>query len=296
MKIGITGASGFVGQQLIHVINHRPGWSAIGFTRSPEKPVPGCKETRGFGDAPDLSGLDAVINLAGASIFARWTPETKKKLIASRVDSTRKLVEAIGRLPAAERPRVLISASGTGVYGDAGERILDESAAIGTGFMAELALAWEKAALQAETLGLRVVVARIGVVLGEEGGAYAIMRWPFALGLGAQLGNGRQYMSWVHAQDLVGLFLHAIENNSVRGPLNVVGEVPITNGEFTQVLAKALRAFAFLQVPEFALKLALGEAASILLDGQRTVPAKALASGYQFKYPDAGLAVQQLSE
>lgn len=295
MKIGITGASGFVGGHLIHVINHRPGWSVIGFTRSPEKAIPGCVETRGLGNDADFRGLDAVINLAGASVFRRWSPEAKKKLIASRVDTTRKVVDAIGKLPAGDRPKVLISVSGTGYYGDQGNHILNEDGAKGEGFLPDLSVAWEGEALKAESLGLRVVLARTGIVLAEDGGGFAIMRLPFSLGLGAQLGHGRQYMSWVHAQDLVGMFLHALENDAVRGPLNVVGQYPITNADFTLELARALFAPAFLAVPTFALRLALGEAAAMMLDSARTVPAKALETGYRFKYPTAVDAIRALA-
>jgi uncharacterized protein len=145
MKIGITGASGFVGGQLIHAINHRPGWSAIGFTRSPEKTIPGCAETRGLENDADFRGLDAVINLAGASVFKRWSPETKKKLIASRVDTTRKMVDAIGKLPAGERPKVLISVSGTGYYGDRGNHVLDDNAAKGAIMFWTTTHPWAKA-------------------------------------------------------------------------------------------------------------------------------------------------------
>lgn len=295
MKIGITGASGFIGGHLIRAINLRKGWSAVGFTRSPQRTITDCVDTRGIGGDADLGGLDAVVNLAGKSVFTRWTPETRKKLVTSRVETTRNVVKGIARLPAGERPRVLVSASGVGYYGDRGDEVLDDSAAPGDDFMANMAKVWEAEAVKAEDLGVRVVLARMGVVLGEDGGAFAIMKLPFSLGLGGKLGSGRQYMSWIHIQDLIALYLHAIEAESLSGPINAVGAEPVTNGDFTRALGAALHRPTIFPVPGFALKLAMGEASTMLLGSQRTVPARALASGFHFKYPTARQALRELA-
>jgi uncharacterized protein len=228
-------------------------------------------------------GADGVVNLAGASIAdGRWTDERKKLLRSSRVDGTNALVGALAKMAA--RPRVLVSASAIGIYGDRGEEVLTEESQAGNDFLSGIARDWEAEAEKAETLGIRVVRIRIGVVLAKNGGALPVMARPFRFGVGGRIGSGRQWMSWVSLEDVVGVIRLALENGAVRGAVNVVSPEPVRNSELTAALAGALHRPALFPAPAFALRLALGEMAdALLLASQRVVPAQLQKLGYEFQ-------------
>jgi uncharacterized protein (TIGR01777 family) len=230
-----------------------------------------------------------VIHLAGENLAGgRWTAERKRRILASRTEGTRALVQAIGGM--ARKPKALVSASGMGYYGDAGEDPLDESAPAGRGFLAGVCVAWEAEALRAEALGVRTAALRLGLVLGK-GGALAKLAPVFRLGAGAVLGSGRQWWSWIHVEDAAGLFLHALETEGLRGPVNAAaGAAP--QREFARSLGRALRRPVLFRAPAFALRLALGELASSLLESQRADASKARESGYLFRYPDLAAALR----
>lgn len=286
MKTLITGATGFVGRQLVarleqpHVLSRDPerARSKLGDVQAfawpePEKAPP---------PADAFAGVDTVLHLAGEPVAdGRWTKARKQRILASRELGTRNLVQALRELP--ERPRVLVSASAVGFYGDCGDQLLAEDAAPGDDFLAEVCQAWEREARAAEELGMRVVCLRIGIVLGQGGGALAKMLTPFKMGVGGRLGNGKQYMPWVHVDDVVGLFLHAATNEQLSGPLNTSPE-PVTNLEFTKTLGRVLHRPTIFPVPGFALKLAFGQFGEVLLGSQRTDPGQVLASGYSFEH------------
>jgi uncharacterized protein (TIGR01777 family) len=295
MKILIAGGTGFIGRALAGALVAR-GDAVTVLTRSASSAPPGTTgvawDGRSTGDwAAAVDGMDAVVNLSGENVAgARWTPPRKLALIKSRADSTRALVAALSQ--ASARPKVLVNASAVGYYGDAPEGEVPEGAPQGRDFLAALCGQWEREALAAEPLGVRVVLARFGVVLARGGGALARMELPFTLGLGGPLGSGRQAFPWIHRDDAVGAILFALETDGLSGPANLAAPEGATNAEFTRALGRALRRPAFLPAPAFALRLALGELSSMLLGGQRAAPKKLLAAGYAFKHPslDAALA------
>lgn len=232
-----------------------------------------------------VSGFDAVIHLAGESVVGRWTAAKKAAIRDSRVLGTRHLAEALAK--AARPPRVLISASAIGYYGDRGEEALREDSSAGEGFLPEVCGEWEAAAEPATKAGIRAVQIRIGVVLSATGGALQKMLPPFRLGLGGNMGNGRQWMSWIDVEDLVGAIHHIMKTESLRGPVNMVAPNPVRNSEFTKILASVLSRPAIFPMPAFAARLAFGQMADeLLLASQRVEPAKLLASGYVFQRPD----------
>jgi uncharacterized protein (TIGR01777 family) len=214
-------------------------------------------------------------------------------LRTSRIDTTRALVNALAKMNA--RPSVLVSASAIGVYGNRGDEMLTEESKLGTDFLAGLAQEWEAEALKAEALGIRVVLARFGIILAREGGALPKMQVPFKFGAGGKLGSGQQWMSWVAIDDVVGILRFAIEKNSARGPINIVSPQPLQNAEFTQVLAKAMHRPALFPAPAFALRLALGEMAdALLLSSQRVLPRALEKTGYRFSHSDLSAALKNL--
>ena len=240
-----------------------------------------------------LEGADAVINLAGAPIAdARWTPARKQLLIDSRVHTTRIIVEAMSRRSA--KPRVLISASGIGYYGASDDRVLDEGAARGQGFLADLCLAWEAEALRAAEFGVRVVVLRTGMVLEQDGGALPKMLLPFRLFAGGPIMPGTQWVSWIHRRDHIGLIQWALTTATVSGPINVVAPEPVTMKTFCEVLGRVIHRPSWLPVPRFALNMLLGELGTLMTTGQRVTPAKAMAGGYRFRYPTLEPALQAI--
>jgi len=237
-----------------------------------------------------LDQVDAVINLAGEPVAAkRWSDQQKKSIRDSRIVTTRNLVEGMRR--AKRRPQVFVSSSAVGYYGNRGDERLEETSPPGRGFMSDLCVEWEREAMPASELGIRVVLVRTGVVFSADGGALDKILPPFKLGVGGRLGSGKQWFPWIHIDDIVGIFQHAIVNANVAGPLNGAAPRPATNAEFTRELGHALHRPAFLPVPEIALRILMGEVADVLFDSQRVIPAAALASGYEFRHPQLGPAL-----
>jgi hypothetical protein len=227
-----------------------------------------------------LAGVDAVVHLAGEPVSQRWTKEVREKIRSSRVDGTRRLVDALRGNP----PRVLVSASAVGYYGSRGDELLIEESAPADDFLAGIAVEWEREALRAEDFGVRVVCLRNGLVLGNGGGLKKMML-PFKLGVGGKIGNGKQWTAWIHIADVVGLIEFAILSPQLRGPVNATAPDPVTNAEFTRQLAAALHRPAILPIPTFALHLLYGEMAQIIYASQRVIPQAALQAGYHFGFP-----------
>src|SRR6266478_7446689 len=296
MKILVTGSSGLVGTALGSVLA-RAGHTVCRLVRPQSAAGEGA--TEGFAVAwnPETGelggagvGADAVVNLAGASIAdGRWSKQRKELLRGSRIDTTRALVNALAKMNA--RPSVLVSASAIGIYGDRGDETLTEGSKPGTDFLADVAQEWEAEALEAEALGIRVVLARFGIILAREGGALPKMLTPFKLGVGGRLGSGKQWMSWVTLKDVVAILRFAIENATVRAVINIVAPQPVQNSEFTKILAKAVHRPALFPAPAFALRFALGEMAdALLLSSQRVLPQILEKTGYQFVHSDLSTA------
>lgn len=298
MRILLTGATGFLGVPLCRALQ-QDGHELTVLSRDPEVArarSPALRTVHAW-DAtrpppPEVfRGVAAVVHLAGEPVAGRWTAAKRRRIRDSRVDSTRALVEGLATRPAGERPRVLISASAVGYYGDRGETPLDEEAPAGAGFLAEVCRAWEDEAARAEALGLRVVCLRFGLVLGPGGGALGRMLPLFRLGLGGPLGSGRQWWSWVQREDALGLIRFALEREALRGPVNVVSPEPVRQRAFARALGRALRRPALLPTPAWALRLALGGFARELLASLRVQPRQALAAGYAFRYPELEAAL-----
>ncbi len=286
VKILISGASGLIGKALVtalraqgHNVSRlvRPGgaasagdiaWDAMTATI----------------DVAAMEGKDAVVHLSGASIAqGRWTAARKAVIRSSRIDTTRVLVDALASVR--RKPRVFVSASAIGCYGDRGDEILTESSTIGTDFLALAVRDWEAEASRAEISGIRTVMLRFGVILSGEGGALPQMLMPFKFGMGGRLGSGKQWMSWIALEDAVGIVCSAIANENLAGPLNVVAPNPLTNAEFTRIAAAVLHRPAIFAAPAFALRIALGEMAdALLLASQRVMPERLLAAGYAFRF------------
>ena len=258
-----------------------PTWATEPIPWDPAKPI-----------APEaVSGFDAVIHLAGESIVGRWTAAKKAKIRDSRVGGTRNLAEALSQ--AKNKPQVFVCASAIGYYGDRGNEVLREESAPGTGFLAEVCLEWEAATQPAAEAGIRTVQIRTGVVLSPEGGALGKMLPPFKMGVGGRIGDGRQWMSWIDVEDMVGAILHILKTDQLRGPVNLVAPKPVTNAEFTKTLASVLSRLAIFPAPAFAIKLALGEMGkTVLLAGQRVEPARLLDSGYPFRFCQLGASLR----
>ena len=292
MHFGITGASGFLGQEIVELARLQGHW-VIGFSRKQHAQIPGCHESRAFGPQMDLSDIQAVVHLAGEPILGLWTKEKRERILRSRVEGTRWVVEAIKR--AASKPEILVSASGVGIYGNRGEEILTESSSPGTSdFLAQVATAWELEGRKVEVAGTRYVALRIAMVLGRNGGAMPLIGAVFRMGLGGNLGDGKQWMPWIHVADIAGLVLHAIEHNELRGPLNAAGQAPIRNEEFTKAMGEVLKRPAFFAVPALVLRTLAREESTLVLNSQRVVPEAALKMGYAFKYPDIRSALKNL--
>ncbi len=286
MNITVTGATGFLGTCLtrdlvaaghsLHVLGRRrpsnlppsvqfSEWLSAGVEPPPES----------------LASTDAIVHLMGEPVAQRWTPEVKQRIRASRVDGTRQLVNALSTQ--SRRPKVLVTASAIGFYGSRADEILTEASRPGDDFLARVVVDWESAAEMAESLGIRVLRLRFGVVLGK-GGALAKMLPPFRLGLGGRLASGQQWMSWIHIDDVVRLIQFALDNASARGPWNATAPQPVQNAQFTKDLASALHRPAIFPVPEFALRMMFGEMAGVVLSSQRVVPKAPLAAGFEFRY------------
>lgn len=291
-RVAILGVTGFVGRGLPALLAAK-GLGVTGVSRSASGTIAGIKHWQSP-TTLDFSGHRAVINLAGESIAQRWTPAARRRMHASRVDLTRAVVAAIRRLPAGERPAVLVNASAVGWYGDGGDAVLSESAAAGDGYLADLCRAWEAAAMDAEALGVRVVRLRLGLVLGCGGLAFERLRRVFRLGLGGRLGTGRQWLAWIHLADLRAAIVHAVFSETLHGAVNATAPGVTRNAEFARLLGSVLQRPALLPVPGFALKLGLGGFGGALLDSQRAVPGALLADGFEFGFPDLDATLKNL--
>ncbi|WP_210395403.1 TIGR01777 family oxidoreductase [Motiliproteus sediminis] len=294
-EVLITGASGFIGGALIDSLL-ADGIGVIGLSRRPEKlqrRFPGIRVVADLNEITADCTIDAVVNLAGEPILdARWSETRKRVLYDSRLDTTRQLVALIERLDT--RPATLVSGSAIGFYGSHdSDRVLLEQDDGRACFAHELCRDWEAAAQQAEGLGLRVCLLRTGVVLGQ-GGALKRMLPPFRLGLGGPIGQGRQWMSWVHLEDMVALIRFLLDHQVLSGVFNATAPEPVTNKTFSQTLGAVLNRPAVLPVPPLMLKLILGEGATLLTEGQRVVPARLLEAGFEFRYPELKPALQSI--
>jgi len=287
MRLGITGASGFIGHRAAELAAAR-SWEVVPFSRHPRD-----TRTRRFlpGEPADVDGLDAVLHLAGEPVVGRWTADKRRRIMESRVLGTRSIVEGIARakLP----PSVLISGSAIGFYGDTGDREVDEMAPPGRGFLADVCRVWEAEANRAQTS--RVVLLRTGFVIGRGGGAMQKILPVFRCGLGGRLGSGRQWMSCVHVDDVAGMALWAAENQTIAGPLNAVMPSPVTNAEFTRAVSRAVHRPAVLPAPAFVLRLVLGRMASMLLDSSRVRPAVPENLGYCYDFSNVTDAVDEVA-
>ena len=284
MRLGITGASGFIGRRAAELARAR-GWEVVPFSRRPRDAA-----TRKFvaGEPADVDGFDAVLHLAGEPVMGLWTANKRARITDSRVLGTRSVAGGFAR--AKVPPRVLISGSAIGYYGDTGDREVDESSPPGTGFLADVCRAWEAEALQ--VTNARVVLLRTGFVLGRDGGAMRLILPVFRAGLGGRLGSGKQWMSCIHVDDVAGMALWAIENEAVRGPLNAVMPRPVTNADFAREVAHAVHRPAFLPAPSFVLRFVLGRMSSTLLNSARVRPALAEREAYKFSRPDLAAAIE----
>jgi uncharacterized protein (TIGR01777 family) len=284
--VAVTGASGFVGRQLVAELGAR-GASVVALGRSPQPGgSPANVEWRRFdpggpSDPAAFDGADAVIHLAGESVAGRWNPEKKRRIAASRIDGTRTVVDSLRAL--SRRPAVLLSASAVGYYGDRGEEPLTEESSPGTDFLANVCIGWEEAARRAEEFGIRTVCIRTGIALGA-GGALREMLTPFKFGAGGPLGSGRQFVPWIDVRDLIGLYCFAIENDALSGPVNGVAPDYASNARLMQAIGAALRRPALAPAPAFALRAILGEFAGSLLQSQVVLPARALDAGFQWRH------------
>lgn len=289
MRVLVTGASGLVGSALVARLRGA-GNEVVRAVR--RRPAPGevhWDPVEGQMEPSALTGVDAVVHLAGEGIAdARWTPDVKRRIRASRVDGSGLVARTIARATAmAAGPRVLVQASAVGFYGDRGDEVLDEGAPRGTGFLAEVCEAWEAAAAPARDAGVRVVLLRTGVVLAEDGGALAKMLPPFRRGVGGVLGSGRQWMPWITLDDEVEAVLHCLANGDVAGPVNAVAPEPATNAQFTRALGRVLRRPTLFRVPAAAARLAFGEMADeLLLASTRAVPGRLRATGFTWRHAE----------
>ncbi|MBN1904241.1 MAG: TIGR01777 family oxidoreductase [Deltaproteobacteria bacterium] len=299
MNIFITGGTGFIGKPLSVALSGK-GHRVYVLTRSSKNPAHDNNITHVDGD-PAIKGpwleklmeCDVVINLAGASIFKRWTPAYKETLIKSRIDTTRNIVEEIARHKKSDL--LLISASAVGYYGFHDDELLDENAAPGNDFLSSLSKEWEMVALKALSYVARVILNRFGIVLGKGGGAIHMMLPLFRYWLGSQLGNGRQYFSWIHLYDLVNIFIYQIENRGLSGIYNCTAPNPVTNRELTRAIASIMKKPLIMPpVPGVMLKLVMGDFADTLLKGQRVIPKRLLNEGYSFKFQEINQALDDI--
>jgi uncharacterized protein (TIGR01777 family) len=294
MQIAVSGSSGLVGSALLPFLTAggdrvtRLVRKDAGVGEIPWDPAGGVR------DLSHLEGVDAVVHLAGENIAAgRWTAARKEEIRRSRVEGTRRLSESLARL--SRRPKVLVSASAVGFYGDRGDEILKEDSAPGTDFLAQVCREWEAATEPASRAGIRVVQLRFGMILSPAGGALKKMLLPFKLGAGGRIGSGTQYVGWIGIDDVAGVIHHAIVTESLQGPVNAVAPTPVTNAEYTRTLARVLSRPAVAPMPAFAARLAFGELAdALLLASQRVIPTRLQASGYKFRYPELEGALRHL--
>jgi uncharacterized protein (TIGR01777 family) len=290
MRVAITGAGGLIGGSLVAALQAR-GDAVLAFSRHPDSlaNVFAGVELFIWPPAAEFPAADAVINLAGESVAGRWTPRRKTDIRESRVSGTRLLVAAMETAPV--RPRTLINASAVGYYGDRGEEPLTESAGPGRGFLCSVCREWEDAALEAESLGLRVAMVRTGMAISPDGGALKGMLPAFKAGLGGPIGSGHQWFPWIHIDDVVRLLLWLVDGD-VSGPVNVTAPCPVRQGEFAQALGAALRRPALISTPHFVLRLLFGEFSDTLFQSQCVLPEKAQRCGFTFQYPELPAALE----
>jgi len=293
VRVVVTGGTGFLGRALVGALAGR-GAEAVVVTRDPSRAgfPPGARGIGWDGLATALDGADAVVNLAGETIAQRWTTAAKSRIVGSRAQAAERVGAALRA--AKSPPAVLVNASAVGFYGSRGDEELTEESPSGSGFLAETTLAWERAAREAVPDDVRLVLLRTGVVLDAAEGALARMLLPFRLGLGGPLGSGRQWMPWIHRDDLVALLLAALDDARYEGPVNGTAPGPVPMRVFAAALGRVLRRPAFAPAPAFAIRAAMGEMAALVLDGQRALPAKALALGFRFRFPDLEQALRDL--
>ncbi len=300
MKVLVTGASGFIGSALCDSLLVR-GDTVVGLTRDPSAARRSNPSVTWHAWEPMLErpqaeafeGVDAVVNLLGEKINQRWTAEAKERIMESRRTGTHNLVGGIAALE--RKPKVLVNQSAIGFYGDRGDSLLDESADGGEGFDADVVREWEATAREVDAIGVRLVIVRTGHVLDPRGGFLEQLLKPFKLGVGGPLAGGRQYVSWIHIEDEVGLIMWAIENEAVSGVINLTAPEPVTNREFSKALGHALNRPASMPVPGFALDLMYGsEFGRVLKGGQRVVPRRALDLGYRFRFTGIDEALEDL--
>ena len=296
MRTVITGATGLIGQSLVKRFK-RP----VVLSRNANKAFSKLGNVEAYGWTPSqgpppkeaLEGADVVFSLAGEPVAGgRWTSAKKKRIYDSRVLGVNNLVSCLSKLTS--KPRVLISASAIGIYGERGEEELDETAFYGNDFLARVCIDWEKEALAAVELGIRVVCIRFGIVLSRNGGALAQMLPVFRMGLGGKLGSGSQWMSWIHIDDAVNLLCHVVENESIEGALNATAPTPVTNADFTRSLARQINRLAIFPVPRFGLKLAFGEMSDVVMTSQKVLPNKARDLGFEFQHTQLESALSDL--
>ncbi len=300
MRALVTGASGFIGSALCDALLAR-GDTVVGLSRDPQRARStnpsviwhAWEPTLERPPAAAFENVDGVVNLEGEKINQRWTDEAKRRIMESRRTGTRNLIAAIAGLE--QRPAVLVNQSAIGFYGDRGEAMVDESAEAGEGYDAEVVREWEAAAHEAEGLGVRLVIVRTGHVLDPRGGLLGELLTPFKLGVGGPIAGGRQYMSWVHIDDEVGILLWALDNEKVSGTINSTAPNPVTNREFSHAIGRALGRPASVPVPGFVLDLKFGsEFGKVLRGGQRVMPRRALDLGYEFRFEDIDAAMKNL--
>jgi len=295
MRVAVVGATGLIGRAVSAALVAR-GDSVVAVSRGGAAGIAGARDVRwdpaeGPPPAAALDGADAVVNLAGASLGGRrWTARRKREIRLSRVMPTRRLAEAL----AAGGPRVLLNASAVGFYGPRGDEEVAEGTPAGAGFLAETCVAWEREALRAMDAGARVVTLRSGLVLSATGGVLPEMARPVRLFAGGPLGGGRQWLSWIHIDDEVGLILYALDRDDLSGPVNLTAPAPVRQGEFARALGRVLGRPTVVPAPALALRLALGEMATLALEGQRVVPRAALAAGYRFRHAELEPALRSL--
>ncbi len=300
MRVLVTGASGFIGSALCDALLAR-GDSVVGLSRDPQRARNtnpsviwhAWEPTLERPPAAAFEGVDGVVNLEGEKINQRWTADAKRRIMESRRTGTRNLIATIAGLE--RKPKVLVNQSAIGFYGDRGEAMVDESAEPGEGYDAEVVREWEAAAREAESIGVRLVVVRTGHVLDPRGGLLGELLTPFKLGVGGPIAGGRQYMSWIHIDDEVGILLWALGEEKVSGTVNSTAPNPVTNRELSQAIGRALHRPASVPVPGFALDLKFGsEFGKVLRGGQRVMPRRALDLGYRFRYPEIDDALKSL--
>ena len=295
MKIVISGSHGLIGSALVPALRARAHHvTRLVRSRRHVEGTANWHPESGVLDPQVLAGNDAVIHLGGESIVGRWSEEKKAAIRSSRINSTNLLVKTMAALPENQRPQAFICASAIGIYGDCGDGILTETSAPGGGFLADVTRDWEAAADAARAFAVRVVKARIGVVLSTRGGALKPMLPVFRLGLGGPIGGGAQWWSWIEIEDVVGALIHVIENDNISGAVNLVAPNPVRQRDFAGKLAHVLGKAAYVPVPKFGLQLALGEASEMVLNSQRVVPQVLAESDYRFRFEDVEDALRAL--